>query len=163
MPNLDLPKGFECWGKCLRVGEYESGSACYPGDLVNLAADGQVDPAAAAGIILGVCLSYASAAGQKILVADHPDQLVVANASAADIDAQGDVASQCDHLATAGSSTYKTSRHEIDSASISTSSTLGLTILRIEPGVNNALGANVKVVCSINEHRLAHGTGQAAI
>ena len=96
MANLDRPRGFECKGVPLRVNAYESGSACYPGDLVNLAADGQVDAAAAGGLILGLCLSYASAAGAQILVADHPDQLITGQVAASEVDVQGDVNSTAD-------------------------------------------------------------------
>lgn len=162
MANSDYPKGFEIHGECKRVGVYESGSACYPGDLVNLASDGQVDPAAAGGIILGLCLSYASASGSPILVADHPDQLISAQGDETEIDAQTDIGNMCDHLGTAGSSTYKTSRQEVDSSTIAATAA-GLQILRIEPVAGNALGTNCKVVCRINEHALAHGSGQSGV
>lgn len=162
MANLDTPKGFEVYGECKRIGIYQSGSACYPGDLLNLASDGQVDPAAAGGIILGVCLSYASGAGEDVQVADHPDQLIVGQCDGSDVDAQTDIGNMCDHLATAGSSSYKASRHEIDSSTIAATAA-GLQILRVEPVVGNALGAQVKVVCRINEHALAHATGQAGV
>jgi hypothetical protein len=162
MANPDLPKGFELWGNAVRINEYESGSACYPGDLVNLASDGQVDPASTGGIILGVCLSYASAAGVKIMVADHPDQLVACQADETEIDVQTDIGNMCDHVATAGNSTYKTSRHELDSSTVGTSAA-GLQILRIEPVSGNALGTNVKVVCRINEHALGQGAGIAGV
>ena len=163
MANLDRPRGFECKGAPLRANVYESGSACYPGDLVNLAADGQVDPAVAGGLILGVCLSYASASGQKILVADHPDQLIVGQVAAAEVDVQGDVNSTCDILATAGSSTYLLSRHEVDGSTLSTSATAQLRVLALSPAVNNAFGANCEVVCAINEHQFGPAQANAGV
>lgn len=153
MANADRPRGFICKGEPKRVNEYESGSACYPGDLVALASDGQVDPVAAGGKILGVCLSYASAAGTAIQVADDPDQLVVVQASSTEVDAQTDIGNNADVLATAGSSTYKTSRMELDSSTLATSAAQ-LTILGIERRPDNALGAQVDVICAINEHQL---------
>lgn len=152
MANLDRPKGFECYGEPLRVNPYESGSACYPGDLVAIAADGQVDPVAAGAEILGVCLSYASAAGAVIMVADHPDQLISAQGDEAELDAQTDIGQCCDILATAGNSTYKTSRQEVDSSSVG--SAAQLQILRISTRQGNAGGANAEVVCRIHEHQL---------
>lgn len=164
MANPDLPKGFEPWGKLLRVGVYESGSAVYPGDVVMLASDGQVDPATAgvATGVLGVALSYASASGVAIAVADHPDQLFACQADEADIDAQTDIGGCCDHIATAGSSTYKASRHELNSSDIS--ATLAtFQLLRIEPNINNALGAQVKVVVKVAEHQLGHAAVTAGV
>jgi len=162
MANPDYPRGFEPHGKILRANVYESGSACYPGDLVALASDGQVDPVAAGSAILGVCITYASAAGQQIVVLDDPNQLVSCQADETEIDAQTDIGNMCDHLATAGSSTYKASRHELDSSTVN-SIAAGLQILGIERTVGNALGTNVKVVCRINEHQLATGSGIAGV
>lgn len=163
MANLDRPRGFECKGKPLRVNAYESGSACYPGDLVNLASDGQVDPAAAGGLILGVCLSYASGAGVEILVADHPDQLIVGQVAASEVDAQTDVGNTVDILATAGNSSYRASRQEVDGSSLSGSATAQLRILGISGRPNNALGEFVEVVCAINEHQFGPAQANAGV
>jgi hypothetical protein len=65
MANLDRPRGFEPHGEIKQVVVQEAGSACFPGDMVALASDGQVDPVATGAKVLGLCLSYASAAGQK--------------------------------------------------------------------------------------------------
>ena len=162
MANSDYPRGFECVGEPVRVGVYESGSACYPGDLLNLASDGQVDPAAAGGIILGVCLSYASASGVKVLVADDPSQVISGQADETEVDAQTDIGNMCDHLGTGGNSTYLTSRQEIDSSTIGTSAA-GLMIIGLDRQVGNAFGAQSKVICRINEHRYGTGAGQAGV
>lgn len=154
MANPDRPSGFRCKGTPKRVNPYEAGSTCYPGDLAAIAADGQVDAAAAGGRILGVVMSYAAAAGDEVIIADHPDQLVIGQASAAELDAQTDVGNNCDILATAGNSTYKMSRHEVDSSSVGAAAAQ-LTILGIERRPDNALGANVDVICRINEHQLS--------
>jgi hypothetical protein len=151
MANVDRPRGFECKGVPLRVNKYQSGSACYPGDLVNLASDGQVDPASAGALILGLCLSYASTSGVDILVADHPDQLILGQADETELDAQTDVGNNVDIVATAGNSTYKASRQEADSSTVGTGSAQ-LQFLGYEPVVNNAFGTNVLGIFRINEH-----------
>lgn len=156
MANLDMPRGFHCKGVPLRVNQYEAGSACYPGDLVTLASDGQVDPCAAGTIILGVCMSYASAAGAAVLVADHPDQMVIGQVAATEVDAQTDIGNVADIVATAGSSTYKLSRHEVDGSTLAAGSSAQLQILGIVGAPNNALGGFVDVICKINEHQLAN-------
>jgi len=152
MANLDRPRGFAPHGKVLRSRPYQAGSACYPGDLVTLASDGEVDPVATGGEILGLCLTYASAQGQEVLVADHPDQLIAGQADETELDLQTDVGNMCDIVATAGNSTYKTSRQEVDSSSVG-SGAAQLQILGIERRPNNALGEFVEVVCRINEHQ----------
>jgi hypothetical protein len=157
MANLDRPRGFELYGSALRVRPYVAGSACYPGDLVSIASDGKVDPCAAGTIVLGVCMSYAAADLDEVLVADHPDQLIVGQAAAAEIDAQTDVGNCADIVAGSPDTTYKTSRQEIDGASLATS-TCQLLILGVERRPNNALGANVAVVCKINEHQLGNAS-----
>lgn len=154
MANPDRPRGFWPVGGVLRVGVYESGSACYPGDLLNLASDGQVDPAAAGALIIGVCLSYASGSGAEVLVADHPDQLVAGQADETELDAQTDIGNMCDIVATAANTTYLASRQEVDSSTVGTGAAQ-LQILRIERRADNALGTNVDVICRINEHALS--------
>lgn len=153
MANLDRPKGFETYGKILRASVYESGSACYPGDMVSLAADGQCDPAAAGGLILGLCLSYASAAGQQILVADHPDQQFSVQADEVEVDAQTDIGNMCDIVATAGNTSYKLSRQELDSSTIGTAAAQ-LQILSIDRNIRNSFGPQCQVIVRVNEHQL---------
>jgi hypothetical protein len=151
--------GFKPHGVLKQVAVMESGSACYPGDFVTLASDGQVDPAAAAADIIGLCLDYASAAGQKVRISVDPSQLYVGQANEDDIDAQTDIGQTVDILATAGSATYKLSRQEIDSTSIGASQQL--VILGIEAQIGNALGDLVDVVVKVNQHQ-AYGTDDFA-
>lgn len=155
MANSNRPRGFMCKGTPLRVNAYEAGSACYPGDLVALASDGQVDPVAAGGKILGVCLSYASAAGAEVLVADHPDQLIIGQVAATEVDAQTDIGNNADIVATAANTTYKASRQAVDGSTLTAAGAAQLTILGIEKRPDNALGGDVDVVCRINEHQFA--------
>jgi hypothetical protein len=163
MANLDRPCGFECKNGPLRIGKYEAGSAVYPGSLVNIASDGQVDEAAAGGLILGVAMNYAAAAGDELLVADHPDQIIIAQLAASEIDVQSDIPGCADILATAGNSTYRLSRQEVDGSTLSNSATAQLRLLRIAGRVNNAFGANVLVECAINEHQLGPAQANAGV
>jgi len=152
MANRDRPRGFWPYGVPKQVVIMEAGSATYPGDLVALASDGQVDPVAAGSTILGCALGYASAAGEKIQVSVAPEQLYVVQADETEVDAQTDIGNNCDHLATAGNTTYKTSRQELDSSTIAASAA-GLTIIAINRRPDNAAGEFVDVIVRINEHQ----------
>jgi hypothetical protein len=153
MANADRPRGFWPVGKIKSANVYESGSAIAPGEFVRIAADGQIDAVAAGETILGLALSYASGSGQDVLVCDDPEQRYIGQADETEIDAQTDVGNNCDVLATADNTTYKTARMEIDSSTIAASAAQ-LTILGIEKRPDNALGAQVDVVVRVNEHQL---------
>jgi hypothetical protein len=154
MANLDRPRGFEPHGEIKQVVVQEAGSACYPGDMVALASDGQVDPVATGAKVLGLCLSYASASGQKVLVSIDPSQVYAVQADETEVDAQTDIGNCCDITATAGDTTYKTSRQELDSSTIAAASAQ-LLILSIDTNVKNAAGAQATVLVKINESQLA--------
>lgn len=161
MANIDTPKGFEVYGVCRRANRYEAGSACYPGDLVKMASDGAVDPCSAGDAAIGVALEYQGTAGGYVLVADHPDQLYVIQDDGSSIDTQTDIGLNYDILATGGNTIYKTSRQELQGTSaVSVTTSAQLQLLGIEPGANNAFGANVKCIVRINEHQFkADGLG----
>lgn len=163
MANKDMPVGFSPKGAVLRRNSYVSGSAVYPGDAVTLDASGRVASATATQALVGVSGSYASAAGIEVSVFDHPDQLFVAQGDEAEVDAQTDMNLNYDIVATAGDSTYKQSRMEIDSSTQATTATLPIKVLALEPRVDNALGAQARVICKINNHQLQGGTGTAGI
>jgi hypothetical protein len=159
MANADTPNGFKPYGKIRQAIRCEAGSTVYPGDCVKLAADGQVDVAAAGDALLGVALEYATV-GNKMLVSVHPEQLYVGQADETELSGQTVVGTLCDIVATAGNSTYLASRMEIDS---STSSDGGgndsgqLVIIGLEERPDNAWGAQAKVIVKINEHQLKDG------
>lgn len=160
MANADRPSGAQPHGEILRVRKYTAGAACYPGDLVTLSSDGKVDPIAVTTPgtdkpkILGVAMTYASADGVEVLVADHPDQLIKIQADGAEIDAQADLAGYYSVVTTAGNATYRRSNMELDSSSKSTATDELLLLIAIDDRVDNALGANVDCICSINNHQL---------
>lgn len=158
MANRDQVNGFEPFGAVLRAAEYTAAAAIYPGDLVKKNADGKVAQCAATEAACGVALSYASADGAKVLVADHPDQRFVVQADDATIDAQTDIGLNADIVVGTASSTYKRSGMELDASTVATTQTLVIKILEVQKRIDNALGANVKVICTINQHQLGQNT-----
>jgi hypothetical protein len=164
MPNVDLPIGFVPKGVATRANEYEAAAACYPGDLVALTNAGRVTPASAgATAAIGVALTYASGAGQKVLVCDDANQLYVVQADDSTIDAQTDINLNFNIVAGTASTQYRMSRMELDGDTGATDSNLPLKLLAVEPRVGEALGANAKCVVKINNHVLAGGTGTLGV
>lgn len=156
MANADRPCGFRPYGPVRKAIKFTSGAAIYTGDAVKLSSDGFIDPAAAQEAILGVALEYASAAGEAVMVSVDPMQLYVVQASGSDFGAAGDVGNTAELLATAGDSTVKLSRHELDSATKATQAQQ-LIVVGLEPRPDNAWGANADLIVRINEHQLKEG------
>ncbi len=161
MANADRPTGFSPSGPVMNIGEYEAGGTVYPGDVVAKAADGQVDTWAAGGV-LGVAMNYATV-GQEIRVADSPDQEFKVQADGADVDAQTDIGLNYTIVATAGSTTYRISRQELDSDTGATTATLPCKLQRIDIRDDNELGAQVDCIVRLNNHQLAGGTGTVGV
>lgn len=163
MANSDQPRGFRIKGNCLRVSPYVAGGTIYPGDAVHQENDGKVDAAAASEALCGVAASYATD-GQTVLVYDHPDQKFVVQAAGASVSAQTDINLNYPITATAGSSTYKQSRQELDDSAGATTATLPLKLLAIDSREDNAFGANVDCVVIIANHQLSNaGLGNTGI
>lgn len=163
MANVSRPEGFRPKGEALRENKYYAAGIVYPGDMVTLDANGQAAVAAASTALLGASNSYAAAQGDPIMVWDHPDQLFTAQADDATIDAQTDFNLNYDLLATAGNASYRVSRQQIDASTQATTATLPLKVLGLEEKPDNALGAQAKCICKINNHQLSGGTGTAGI
>ena len=151
MANLDTPKGFAVYGVPKKTIVLEAGSTIAPGEFVRLASDGQLDAVAAGETILGLALNYATV-GEDVLVSYDPDQLYVGQADETEIDAQTDVGNVFDVVATADNTTYKTSRMEIDSSTVSTSDGQ-LLLLGLEKRPDNAFGGFCDCIVKINEHQ----------
>lgn len=128
-----------------------AGATTYPGDFVQLQSDGKVDPVAAGATIMGLALQY-GIDGDRLLYSIDPEQLYVGQADESELDAQTDIGNCCDIVDTAGSSTYKTSRQEVDSSTVGASAAQ-LLIIDIEQSPNNAGGANCDVYVKVNEHQ----------
>lgn len=152
MANLDRPRGFVPKGKVQQAIKAQAGSTIYPGEFVSLASDGQWDATAAGAVVGGLALQYAAAAGDYLMVSIAPDQLYLGQADESELDAQTDIGNCCDIVATAGNSTYKAARQEIDSSTVAGSSAQ-LIIMDINPRPGNAAGEFAEVVVKINEHQ----------
>lgn len=163
MANKDMPNGFQPKGVPLRCNSYVAGGVVYPGDVVKQDSTGRVVAGTAGAAAMGVARSYASAAGQAIDVYDHPDQEFSAQVAAAEVDAQTDIFQNASILATGGDTNYKQSRMEVDGSTLAGTATLELKILALDPSIDNAYGANARVICKINNHQLSGGTGTAGV
>jgi hypothetical protein len=162
MANKDQPQGARAFGPVLRIGKYLAAGATYPGEFVNMDADGKVKVAAASQALLGVALSQADADGE-LLVADHPDQRYVIQSDDASVSAQTAVNLNYNILATAEDTKYKISRMELDGDTGDTTATLPLKLLGIADKVDNDFGANVECIVKINNHQLSAHTGTAGV
>jgi hypothetical protein len=162
MANRDIVDGAKPYGPCLRIRPYKAEAAVYPGDLLKQNAAGTVEQAAASNACIGVALTYAAAAG-TVLVADHPDQEFVMQVDTNDVDAQTDMGLNYNITVASANTTYRRSGMEIDGTTGATTATLPIKVLRALPAVDNALGANVKVICKINNHQLGSHTGTAGV
>lgn len=168
MANVDRPRGLEPWGELRRASEWEAGGVIGIGDAVKQDAAGQVVVVANVGsvhtgAIIGVALQSADTAGDKILVADDPDQQFRIQADGSDIDAQTDIGLNYSILGTDRDSNTKESRQELDSSSGATTATLPLKLVSISKAEGNALGAQVDCVVVVNNHQLKGGTGTQGV
>lgn len=143
-------------GNLKRVNSYVAGGAIKIGDFVMLASSGKVVVAAAANALLGIAMSYASADGVAVLVADHPDQeYLVERSSTAPVN-QTDYMLNYDIVAT--TSTTNESAHKLDSATgATTPSTLPLRAVGPSRANVASIGPSECVV-RINNHAERSGT-----
>lgn len=131
MANSDLPRGFRPIGNIKSVGIYVAAGTIYPGDAVALegGADNttqkraRVQAGTAGAALCGVALNYA-VVGESVRVADDPSQIFAGQCDDATVDKNLDLGLNASILATAGNSTYKVSRMEIDSSTIAVTATL---------------------------------------
>ena len=155
MANKNIVDGFKPFGRLYAAKRYKAEGTIYKGDALKLNSNGTVEQAAAGDSLIGVALESAAAADQ-VLVADHPDQLFIGQADDSTIDAQTDLGLNCSIVVGSSSSTYKRSGMQLDASTVNTTNTLVCRVEQIVPAPDNALGANVKVVFSINAHQRAN-------
>jgi hypothetical protein len=146
-------------------------TAIFLGDFVAREADGNIAPAAAAGVILGAAVGVAddydnltrrylpaSTAG-TVYVADDPDLIFEVQE---DDGGTALTAAACgantDIVAGAGSATTGISAHELNQDGV-TSATAQLRLIRLVPRENNAYGDNADWEVKINEHAYTTAAG----
>jgi hypothetical protein len=162
MANRDIVDGAKPYGPCLRARPYQAGGTVYPGDLLKFSSGGQVVAGTAGAACMGVALTYATS-GVDVIVADHPDQEFVMQVAADEVDAQTDINQNASLIAGSPNTTYRRSGMELDGSTLATTATLELKIIRLLPAVDNALGANAKLIVKINNHQLGSHTGTAGV
>lgn len=170
MSNVDFPRGFIPHGPSLRTTKYPketgTGKEIYPGDIVSMATDGEVEDDVVTinsnSCALGVAAEYADADDTEILVHDHPDQLFVGQDDGDTTQlALIDLGANLALINTTGDTAKKISKHEIDSSSQAATATLPLRLVRFYEAPDNAIGANARWVVRINNHQLSETTGSA--
>lgn len=187
MPNSNSPRGARPafqgngspWSGATRALPVDSSNATaiFPGDFITLEDDGNAAPAAAGGIIRGVCVgvkinpAVAATVHPGYLPASTAGTIYVAEGEGLLYEIQEDsvggalartaVGSNVDIIAGAGSTVTGLSGHQIDS-STSTDGSPGSAQLRlvdIVERVDNAIGTNAKWLVRIVESHFASATG----
>jgi hypothetical protein len=163
MPNVNRPFGFQLFraeGKENRVKFYRkaSGSAIFPGDVVQLLAAGTVGPAAASGAILGVACEYKTAADTTdIAVIDDPEAEFIVQVNGGTF-ALADVGQNAViDISTAGEVSPPRSRQMLN-ATFATTAAHQWKILGLAPVAENEVGASAIVRVKPNEHVFKAGT-----
>ena len=159
MPNPNAPFGFQpstTMGKQNQVTVYFKTSAIiYAGDVVKLNSSGQVLPASAGDVMIGVAAEYANAAATKVAVYDDPNMFFEAQVSA---DYQlTDTGSNANIVATTGDTALLRSKNAIDSSTFATTNTLQFKVLGLIPNGINAVGSYAVVKVKPNQHFFASG------
>jgi len=168
MANRDNPNGFSPWGRTLQGGELELrpytklatyATAIYPGDVVNQVASGDLERSITPSttLIVGVALDYGAASTlTDHMVADQPDMIFVAQTND-DTITVADKGSKADVVLGTGSLVLKRSRDEINGATVLTTGTLDLILLRLARIQGNADGEWARWEVVINKHLLNKG------
>lgn len=170
MANVDNPHGLCPLMRTLEGGfpvverftkDAAQATAIFIHDVVNRAADGNIDPGGTPGTTLytGVALNGGAALTlTKHLVVISPSAVFEAQDND-DTDgfAEVDMGLNCDLEFNAGSATTGISGHEIDESAIQTTNTLDVHLLKKLDVPNNAYGEHVRVEVIFNKHRMAHG------
>ncbi len=167
MANLSrLNGGLKVIGSNRRANIYVAGGTVYPGDPLTPNSSGFLVVASAGVPLIGAALSYASASGIQVLVADHPDQEFSLQCSvSAGIASQTGMNLNYNVLSGSPSSTYRLSGATLDDSSglASAGGSLQVKALRLEQRDNNAFGLNADIVVIINNHVLKGGTGTVGV
>jgi len=141
-----------------------NGTAIFLGDFVAREADGNIAPAAAGGVILGVAVGVADGyddLSKRYLAASTAGTVYVVDDPSIIFEVQEDDGgtaltaaargANVEIVAGAGSTTTGISAHELDQDSV-TNLTAQLRLIGLTPRANNAYGDNADWEVLINEH-----------
>lgn len=162
MANPDRPNGFRA-SPLGSVSVYQGASdasAMYPGDMCILESTGEADVSVAGSTgLVGAAVSYlAAGADTGIRICDDPSQAYIGQDDGSATPTLSNVGNNADIVATAGDSTLKQSRQEIDASDLATSASQ-LRMLEIIAHPEYAIGVNSLWKCVLNEHYLRTTTG----
>jgi len=188
MANADRPSGLRPvgtisgapWMGHVRSFPVDSsnGTAIYRGDAVKLEDDGNIAPATAGDLLLGVCVGVE--VDRTVAATEHPGYLPASTAGTIMVcvgpdviyeiqeDSVGgamvatNVGSNGDIAVTAGSTVTGNSKMELDSSDViskdSSAATAQLLVLGLVDRPDNAIGTEAKWLVRINESVFLHGS-----
>lgn len=158
--NKDWPHGFRPVEGKMRIREYTlaaANSIIGFGDLIVRTNAGLVDRGAADAVqIVGVAMQAraanagAVATTASILISDHPDTIYEAQVDDDTVDAQTDLF--LNYNITVADASGGISQMEIDGNTQNTTATLPIRTIGLFRDPKNALGAQVRLLCQINNH-----------
>lgn len=167
MANVNGPFGFAPAGCAVSGGIIVTrvmskavgyGTAIFPGDMVGRANDGSIDRELTPGTtyIQGVSLSYGAAStATEHLIIDNPWTVLVGQADGAL--AAADMGLNANFAKGTGDASLIRSKDVINSATEATTGSLDLHLIERLKEIGNDYGAYVKLLVTINKHRLFGG------
>lgn len=181
MANTDRPNGFtpimlidgSPFNSAIRKYHVDvlNATAIFVGDAVTLEADGNVAPAAAGGVVLGVCTGVV--VDREVAATEHPGYLPATTAGdiyvsvgpnvlyevqedgAVSTLASTDIGANIDLVAGAGSATTGRSAHELDSDTVTSAGSAQFRLVDYVRREDNEVGvANSKWIVRVHESHL---------
>lgn len=181
MANADRPNGFtpimlidgSPFNGAVRKYSVDAtnATAIFPGDAITLEADGNVTPAAAGGVVLGVCTGVV--VDRTIAATEHPGYLPATTAGEIyvavgpnvlyEVQEDGlvsqlaatDVGANIDLIAGAGSTTTGRSAHELDSDTVTSAGSAQFRLVDYIRREDNEVGvANSRWIVRVHESHL---------
>lgn len=185
MANADRPRGFSPvgtlsgspWQGAVRKYSVDASNATavFIGDAVALEADGNVTPAGATSVVLGVVVGVT--VDRDVLATEHPGYLPASTAGSVLVciapdaiyevqeDSVGgalaltDVGANIDLIAGTGSTTTGRSAHELDSNTATSAASAQFRIIGIVDREDNEVGDQAKWLVRVHESHLAATNG----
>jgi hypothetical protein len=169
MANVNFPHGLRPLGVSLSGGapvfeEFSKavgyGTAIFVYDAVNRVADGTIEASATPGTTLysGVSMNYgALSTATTHTVCISPDAIYEAQANDGTGFAEADMGLNANLVLTAGNTTTKMSKHQINVTGADVTNTLDVHLLKLLNVPDNAAGGYARVEIMFNKHRMAPG------
>jgi len=162
LANINRPNGFHAQPPYCSPHMYEvdadSATAVFKGNMMMLNADGYAANAtAASAALLGSTDDFlAGSTAGEITIHDDPDQLYSAQDDGSGTPAQTDIGNNADHVATAGVTALRLSKHQI-ALSTAVNTTEGFTLLSLLEAPGRTIGDNAVWLVRVMEHLMRTG------